>query len=744
MTAFRIALRVLRRDRRTRTSAILMGVGVAVATGLMLVLVSLPGAAQARVDRAAWQEPSAADFVGEAGGTPMSMSVSEDVHGDHTITRVDVAAHDASEISEIALPPGIDRFPGPGEVLMSPALRELSADLPASVLADRYPGEVVGTLGADALTHPDQLAVLVGHTEAEMGSMAMQVFGFGQPGDAWDPTLDLLAGVGVVVLLVPSLVLVASAARLTASRREQRLAALRLAGATPRQVVGMVAGENAIAAAGGALLGLALTPLARWAASHVPWGGGTWQASDFATSPLLTLAVVVTIPLLVLAAAVVGLWRVVRSPLGAARSERPRRPHWVRLLALPLSGLVFFLVLRNLSDAVGIVLLLGALALIIASSMLIGPFVTAAVGALFARSWRRPSMLLAGRRLRHDPKGAYRASAGVVLAVFTGSMALTVLPSIETLAGSSSPFRDSVLYVNADADATAVAERADAALARYGIEERAERIATAELQVDGRGEQAFVVECETAGRLLRVDLGDACANPGVAVTGPPELVEGAAVASGPEPAIDLPEGTPVHEVGSETGRIALPPLIDPAVLPEGVEPEPSIVAVPVTAENADVVRTALAGAANGLPVESVPTRLASQQAELDDLRRVTVIGLVAAALLSGCSAAITTAGSVMDRRRSFGALMAAGTPVRVLGRALRAEAAAPALVATVGAGATGVVVGGGLAWLFTASMPVVTPWALAPVVLGAGTALIAASVCVPALRRVSAEPLSDD
>ncbi|EHY89595.1 hypothetical protein, partial [Saccharomonospora azurea] len=74
----------------------------------------------------------------------------------------------------------------------------------------------------------------------------------------------------------------------------------------------------------------------------------------------------------------------------------------------------------------------------------------------------------------------------------------------------------------------------------------------------------------------------------------------------------------------------------------------------------------------------------------------------------------------------------------------RAEAAAPALVATVGAGATGVVVGGGLAWLFTASMPVVTPWALAPVVLGAGTALIAASVCVPALRRVSAEPLSDD
>ncbi|EHR63924.1 FtsX-like permease family protein [Saccharomonospora cyanea] len=743
MIAFRIALRVLRRDRRTRTSAILMGVGVAVATGLMLVLVSLPGAAQARVDRAAWQEPSAADFVGEAGEAVMSLTISEDSYDDRTITRVDVAAH--GDASEIALPPGIERFPAPGEVLMSPALRELSAGLPASVLAERYPGEVVGLLGAEALTHPDQLAVLVGHTEDELGSMAMQVGGFAEAGDAWDPTLDLLAGVGVVVLLVPSLVLVASAARLTASRREQRLAALRLAGATPRQVVGMVAGENAIAAVGGALLGWAVSPLARWAASHVPWEGGTWQASDFVTSPVLTLAVVVTIPLLVLLAAVVGLWRVVRTPLGAARSERPRRPHWVRLLSLPVAAVVFFVLLRNISDALGVLLLVGALALIIASSMLIGPFVTAAIGSVFSRAWRRPSMLLAGRRLRHDPKGAYRASAGVVLAVFTGSMALTVLPSIETLAGSSSPFRDSALYVNAYDDAASVAERTNAALARYGIEERAEQISVVELALDGRSQEAYVVECESARRLLRVDPGDACdAEPGVYVTGMSEPVEDATVANFGEPGTPLAEGTPAYEIRADTDGSTMPPLIDPAVLPSGMEPTQAIVAVAATSETADVVRTALGRAGNGLEVQSVPDLLASQQAQLDDLRRVTVIGLIAAALLSGCSAAITTAGSVMDRRRTFGALMAAGTPVRVLGRALRTEAAMPALVATIGAGVTGVVVGGGLAWLFTASTPVVTPWALAPVVLGIGTALIAASVCTPALKRVSGEPLSDD
>jgi hypothetical protein len=122
--------------------------------------------------------------------------------------------------------------------------------------------------------------------------------------------------------------------------------------------------------------------------------------------------------------------------------------------------------------------------------------------------------------------------------------------------------------------------------------------------------------------------------------------------------------------------------------------------------------------------------------------------LVAAALLAGCSAAIATAGSVMDRRRTFGALMASGTSVRVLSRALRAEAALPALAATLGSGAIGMLVGVGLFGLFKDSYQsattVLTPWLLAPVVLGLGVAVLAASVCTPALKKVQAEPLADE
>lgn len=172
------------------------------------------------------------------------------------------------------------------------------------------------------------------------------------------------------------------------------------------------------------------------------------------------------------------------------------------------------------------------------------------------------------------------------------------------------------------------------------------------------------------------------------------------------------------------------------------------ISVPIDGADREVVRTAVTKEAAGGDVISPGDDLAGSQQLLDDIRRVTAIGLIAACVLAGCSAAIATAGSVMDRRRTFGALMAAGTPVRVLSRALRAEAAVPALVATVGAGAAGIGVGAGLLTVATRGhTPVATvlsPWLVAPVVLGIGVALLGASVCTPVLNRVRAEPLANE
>ncbi|SFJ52633.1 FtsX-like permease family protein [Amycolatopsis sacchari] len=737
MNPVRLAFRVLRVDGRTRASTILMAVGVAVATGLVLLLASLPYATKARAERAIWQQP----YYGSQGES-MLITSAEDFSRGTMITRLDVAS--TSDPSAIALPQGMPKFPAPGEVLVSPALFERMHELPAPALADRFPGRVVGTLSDEALQYPEQFVAVVGHAPGEMPGDAYHVAGFSSPSSARvDPLLSLLAGVGVVVLVVPSLVLVASSARLTAARRERRLAALRLAGATPGQVTGIVAAETGVAAVAGALLGLAISPVLHQLATYVPWGGGTWLASDFGLPPVMTALLVAAMPVLVLVAAVAGLRRVVSNPVGAVAGHTPKPLRAWRLLALPVAGGVFFFAVTSKSSSVAMVLF--GLLLVVGSAVVVGPWLTFAVGRVFVQRWRKPAGLLAGRRLLDDPRGAYRASAGVVLAVLIGSMALTLLPSFDRMSGGGGDFRDSALsYSTSPKEAGPAIARINERLAASGQQARATEIHSVVLtSVNGSKVQAYVAKCEDAVRLLRVQL--SCV-PGPVVYGDDELTGYRVSGDWDSPGVPLVAGTRSAPMFSLDAAVNVSAVVDPAAVPPGVVPSYARVAVPTEGSDPEVVRTALV--AEGVSVYNRDIYLAEQQTQLADLRRVTVIGLVAAAVLAGCSAAIATAGSVMDRRRTFGALMAAGTGVGTLSRALRAEAALPALAATIGAGVVGMLVGIGLFGLVREGREgvsaVLTPWLLAPVVLGLGVAVLAASVCTPALKRVRAEPLADE
>lgn len=60
---------------------------------------------------------------------------------------------------EFAVPPGLTRFPSPGEVFVSPALAELRGAEPA--LAERFP-VITGTIGPDGLLASNELSVIVG------------------------------------------------------------------------------------------------------------------------------------------------------------------------------------------------------------------------------------------------------------------------------------------------------------------------------------------------------------------------------------------------------------------------------------------------------------------------------------------------------------------------------------------------------------------------------------------------------
>jgi hypothetical protein len=187
-----------------------------------------------------------------------------------------------------------------------------------------------------------------------------------------------------------------------------------------------------------------------------------------------------------------------------------------------------------------------------------------------------------------------------------------------------------------------------------------------------------------------------------------------------------------------TGRIS--GVIDPELLP-GIEGKASMVGVPTTAENRDAVHTALVGTLPGVRLVDGEQRELWGDTLMDDLQRATIIGLSIAAVLGGIGAAVAAAGSVIDRRRTFGALIAAGTPIRVLGHALRREVMLPVFAVTIAACGAGIVVGLGLLTLARGlvghgEMPL-TLWPLAPVGVGMVVALVAALACGPVLRGIS-------
>jgi hypothetical protein len=741
MNPVQLALRVLRVDSRSRLSAVLTAAGVAVATALILFLATLPNATQARLDRSAWQR-GAADASGA-----ISLA-SQDFFQNETIVRLDVSGDRAPT-------GGAPRFPDAGEVLLSPQLAELAAKHPRAELADRFPGTVIGVLDETSLKFPEQLVAIVGHPPGTLDPAEAARTGSVAVGTN-DVLLELLSGVGIVLLAIPSLVLVASAARLTAARRERRLAALRLAGATPAQVVGAVTAETTIAAVAGAVVGLLLSWPLRYLGAQIPWGGGTWLPGDFTPSATNVVVVAVVIPLLVVLAAVLGLRRVVQAPVGAAMNQSRKAPKAWRLLALVVVAVFFAFGLAVTRETGSLALLLASLAAVLLSASIVGPWLTGALGKLFATMWRRPAMLLAGRRLRSDPKAAYRSVSGIVLAVFVGSMALTLLPSFESFAGGGRSFKDSVLYL--DVPTTRAAEqqkRIADELARSGANATVAKAARVTLEAPGGATYSgLVISCPDAAAVTRMAVG-LCAGPPAIRVDPATRLPASGLQVQPQPTVGvdaeppkfgLPAGVLTRPLGGQDPELSNSVLIDPVLVPELANVgESTLVVNPATDADREKVRTALALALPGDSFSSRELRLEEQQTTLGDLKRVTAIGLSLAALLAGSSAAITAASSVVDRRRTFGALIAAGTPVRMLGRALRTEAALPALVATLGAGAGGIAIGVALLGLFSENAAVVIDgWIFAPVVLGVAVAVLAAASSGPMLRRISNEPISDE
>jgi hypothetical protein len=713
-------------------------VAAAVALGAALLLVALAGVngLHAQTDRGAWLDTSSASSPDSTTSRLWWLS-GIDQFGSQAIDRVDVAATGP----DAPVLPGMAHVPGPGEFYASPALTSLLRSVPASELGDRYPGHQIGTIGPAALPSPSSLIIVIGHSAHELARVpgAIEVTGIQRvPSNCLScanvvgsgAILQWILAGGAIALLLPVLILIATASRLSAARREERFAAMRLIGATPRQISVVASIEATVAALVGVAVGFALFFSFRPLLIHVPFTGSPLAPGDLSLRLRDVLLVVFGIPIAAAVSARLALRRIRVSPLGVSRrvSSSPPRVGRVVPLAVGVAVLIYYDVAgKPAGNGSQVLELLLCFVLILVGLVLAGPWFTTAGSRLMARRANRPATLIAGRRLLDDPRAAFRFISGLVIALFVTSAAIGALSSILAVSSSSggSAGKDTVADIFCSFTAT---------------------------------------NCPAAARVPSVPgavLADLRATPGVravAVVHPipssGDTRNGFGLVACDQlrdvPALGkCPPGASVVNIGyfltnilghhsnsaSMTWPSARLSVADATRLPVGA------VVVATDGSSADVerARTALERAfpsqGEAVAVEALDPATALL---LKTFQVMTDVVIVASLVIAACSLAVNVAAGLGERKRPFSLLRLTGVPTAVLHRVVALESAMPlVLVATVS-----IAVGLASAGLYLHSqvgiafrIPGIAYWATVVGGLAASLAIIAATF--PLLNRIT-------
>ncbi|HEV3174069.1 MAG TPA: FtsX-like permease family protein [Actinocrinis sp.] len=428
---YRLGLRLTLRSGREALTRLLVTMAAVAAgvTVLLCVLAEFHGF-QYTNSQPSWQSTQPMAAAGGSNSNTELWSYTADVFEGRSIQRLDVAALGP----DAPVPPGISRLPGPGEYYASPALTALIDSTPRDELGDRFPGSEIGTIGDKALTGPDDLVVFVGYQPSQLQNLPFTIrvdrIAAGPQTSVWTNYFRYAFAVGAVAFVFPILILIGSATRLAAARREERYAALRLVGATNRQINVIASVDATVSALFGAVLGIGLFELVRPVlADHSPTGARYFA---YAVTPTAAgyLAMLIGVPLASAIAALISLRRVRISPLGVSRRQTPPAPGIGRISVLVLGIALFMLgIVTTSPENIGAGTYPGLL-LILIGLVVAGPWLTAQAARLTAALASGPAPLLAARRLADNPRAAFRSVSGLVLAVFLGSMLAGLMPTV--------------------------------------------------------------------------------------------------------------------------------------------------------------------------------------------------------------------------------------------------------------------------------------------------------------------------
>ncbi|WP_406423436.1 hypothetical protein OH809_05605 [Streptomyces sp. NBC_00873] len=700
----RLGLRLtLSGGREAASRLAVIAAAVALGVGLLLSILAAINATAAQNSRNAWLntgsgKSASSQSAAKADTDPLWWLLRADHFEGQVIGRVDVAAIGPNS----PVPPGLSRLPAPGEFYASPALSKILHSTPAAELADRYPGHEVGTVGKAALPGPDSLVIVIGHRPDQLAKQhdATQVTSITtvNPSNCNGTNCTVRAGIdnrgtklilSVVgtALIFPVLILIGTATRLAAARREQRFAAMRLVGATPRQISMISAVESTVAAVIGMAVGFGLFYLFRTQLAAVNLTRTPYFASDLTLRAVDILLVAIAVPVGAAIAARIALRRVQVSPLGVTRRVTPRPPRVYRVIPLAAG-------IAELSYTIGRVprgtngqiwVFVPGILLVLTGLVIAGPWLTMAGARVLARFTSRPALLVAGRRLADDPKAGFRAVSGLVLALCVTSAAVGIIGSLNAERGipKGSPAAAGALIANyvqrinhsSGELVGSVPPLSEAALGDLNSVPGVKGVLMIHTNPLGTTDPAWrgpqgggtppVAGLASCAELAKMPAYSACASG----------AEAASVTQnygtfGTYYREDWPTAWPAAAISAR--RLARLPV------------QEIVVATTGSTSAIERARTILA---NTYPDQDVPWTVredhAVRGAQLAGYQQLANVVILVSFPIAGCSLAVSVAGGLRDRKRPFSLLRLTGTQLGVLRRVVLLESAVPLLVVAV-------------------------------------------------------------
>ncbi|MFE6226544.1 FtsX-like permease family protein [Microtetraspora glauca] len=407
-----------------RTLLTAAGVGFGVA--LLLLASSLPNMLFQREVREAARAADAAHEVTEARADTFLHYTQHTSYRGRPLTGLLLKP----EGPKAPAPPGTPGVPAEGEMLVSPALADVLASPDGALLRERLPYKTAGTIDQDGLIGPNELRYVAhtGFLTTDNYDGRAERYGWSVPEEPMNAFLLLLVVIAYVVLLLPVLVFIATAARFGGEQRDRRLAALRLVGADNATTRRVAAGESLAGALLGLFLGGALFLIARQFAGTVEIWDVNAFPSDVVPNTPLALLVLAVVPVASVVVTLLALRGVAIEPLGVVRTATPRRRRlWWRLLILAAGAALLAPTIGDIGiQDTGIDALTiggGTVLVLIGLTGLLPWLVEASVKRLRGGpvSWQ-----LAVRRLQLSSGTAARAVSGIVVAA-AGAIALQML-----------------------------------------------------------------------------------------------------------------------------------------------------------------------------------------------------------------------------------------------------------------------------------------------------------------------------